>query len=79
LIPGYNDSLENLRHIAKFVKRLSNVEKVSLLPYNSAAGAKYRFIGKNYGLEYVKENTREEELSFLDIFSSSGLKVEIGR
>lgn len=79
LIPGYNDSLENLRHIAKFVKRLSNVEKVSLLPYNSAAGAKYGFIGKNYGLEYVKENTREEELSFLDIFSSSGLKVEIGR
>lgn len=79
LIPGYNDSIEDLRQIAEFTKTLTNVEKVSLLPYNGAAGAKYLFVGRKYGLEHLDGYTKQEETDFLKIFSSVGLAVEVGR
>jgi len=52
LIPEYNDSIENLRRVAEFPKTLTNVEKMSLLPYNGAGGTKYLFIGWKYTLEH---------------------------
>ena len=79
LIPGYNDSIENLTQIAEFTKTLRNVEKVSLLPYNGAAGAKYSFVGKKYGLRDLLEYTKKEKADFLKIFSSVGLAAEVGR
>ena len=79
LIRGYNDSIENLRQIAEFTKTLTNVEKVSLLPYNGAAGAKYSFIGRKYGLEHLDGHTKQEKTDILKIFSSVGSAVEVGR
>jgi len=79
LIPGLTDIEENLRQIAEFVSTLKNVEKVSLLPYNSATGAKYTFIGKKYELEHLAISTQKEEKALLEMFSSSGTEVEIGR
>jgi len=79
LIPGYNDSVENLMRIAEFSKTLTNVEQISLLPYNGAAGAKYSFIGRTYGLEDLDEYTKQEKADFLKLFSSMGVEVEVGR
>lgn len=79
LIPGYNDSIENLRQIAEFTQTLTNVERISLLPYNGAAGAKYSFVGRKYGLEHLDGQTNQEKTDFLKIFSSVGLTVEVGR
>lgn len=79
LIPGYNDSEENLRRIAEFVRPLKAVEKVSLLPYNTAAGARYLSIGKNYELEHLIPHSEERAIAFVDIFSRLGIKAELGR
>ena len=79
LIPGYNDSIENLRQVAEFTQTLTNVERISLLPYNGAAGAKYSFVGRKYGLEHLDGQTNQEKTDFLKIFSSVGLTVEVGR
>jgi pyruvate formate lyase activating enzyme len=79
LIPGYNDSVETLSQAAEFTRRLRNVKKVSLLPYNEAAGAKYSFVGRKYGLEHLDGHTKEEKKDFLKIFSSVGVEVEVGR
>ena len=51
LIPGYTDSQENLRQIAEFISVLDGIEKISLLPYNTASGARYLSIGKKFVLE----------------------------
>jgi pyruvate formate lyase activating enzyme len=78
LIPGHNDSKENLGGIAEMARHLAALKKISILPYNSAAGANYRLIGRDYGLEgldYVKE--REQDI--LRIFATTGITVEIGR
>jgi pyruvate formate lyase activating enzyme len=79
LIPGYNDSEENFRQIAEFVKPLKSVEKVTLLPYNEAAGAKYEFTGKEYELEHLVPHSKEKMETFLEIFSDLGVQAELGR
>ena len=79
LIPGYNDSEENLHRVAEFTKPLVGVEKVTLLPYNKAAGAKYEFIGKKYELEDLVPHSKEEMEAFVEIFSCLGVKAELGR
>ena len=79
LIPGFNDSEENLRRTAEFVSTLKTVEEVSLLPYNTAAGAKYQFIGKNYALEHVIPHPKEKMMAFVEIFSRLSIKAELGR
>lgn len=79
LISGLTDSEDNLIEIANFISSLKNVEKVSLLPYNRAAGAKYTFIGRKYELEHLAISSKLEEKSLLGIFSFLDTKVEVGR
>lgn len=79
LIPGYNDSKKNLLQIAEFVSPLKSVEKVSLLPYNMAAGAKYSFVGKRYELEHLDSHLKEPVRGFASIFSRFDIKAEIDR
>ena len=48
LIPGINDTAENMENIAELIKDAKNLERVELLPYNKAAGAKYPMLNKEY-------------------------------
>jgi pyruvate formate lyase activating enzyme len=78
LIPGHNDSKDNLGAIAELARHLTAVKKISILPYNSAAGAKYRLIGRGYGLEGL-EYSKDREQDILRIFAATEKEVEIGR
>lgn len=45
LIPGVNDSVENLTATAEFVRGTPGLIRVELLPFNPMAGAKYAMVG----------------------------------
>ena len=45
LIPGVNDSLENMEAAAWFLKGAKQLVRVEMLPYHQAAGAKYGMAG----------------------------------
>ncbi len=60
IVPGYTDSEENVKQIANLVKTFHNIQKVSLLPYNLAAGAKYQSIGQTYTLEQLEPCPKEK-------------------
>jgi pyruvate formate lyase activating enzyme len=47
LIPGYTDEPENINSIYKLAAA-HKITEVHLLPYNSNAGAKYEWLGKDY-------------------------------
>ena len=79
LIPGYTDSQENLHRIAEFARDLESVEKISLLPYNTASGAKYLSIGKKYELEDYGIYPEATVTALAEIFSSLDLYAEAGR
>ena len=48
LIPTVNDSLENLKATAELIAGAETLDKVELLPYHRAAGAKYQSAGLRY-------------------------------
>lgn len=48
LVPGVTDTDENLAGIARAVQGLPGLVRVDLLPYNRAAGAKYRAAGMEF-------------------------------
>lgn len=48
LIPGVNDTEENIANTARFLKGHTHLLRVELLPYHQTAGAKYEMLGKEY-------------------------------
>ncbi len=64
VIPGCNDDEENLAAMAELLKKLS-LSRIDLLPYNPAAGARYRWLETSYSLEGLRPPTPErlEELA----------------
>lgn len=54
LVPGYTDSLSDLEAAAAFIKSLSNVQKVEVLPYHSMGEYKWKELGCAYPLDGVQ-------------------------
>ncbi len=52
LIPGVTDSDDNLDAIATIASRLPCLTRVDLLPYNRAAGGKYRLCNKKFSPQF---------------------------
>ena len=67
IVPGMNDTEENILELKKFVKKISNVEKVELLPYHLYGAEKYKKMNILYPLEGVPamDNDRIKELTSL--------------
>ena len=79
LIPGYNDSDENMTAIAKTVTELAGVNSVHIMPYHRYGENKYRMIDKEYQLDHVESPTEEELNKAKRIIESFGLKCEISK
>lgn len=52
LIPGVNDDEVHMGTIAGLVKDAPSLQRVELLPYHTAAGAKYSMLGKPYNPKF---------------------------
>jgi pyruvate formate lyase activating enzyme len=55
LVPGVTDTDENLSAIARTVSGMPRLQRVDLLPYNRAAGAKYAAVGMTFQPEYAED------------------------
>ena len=53
LIPGLNDSKDNLSAIFELAKSLSSSQGVSLLEYHPLGSGKYARLGRTYGLDQL--------------------------
>jgi pyruvate formate lyase activating enzyme len=51
IIPGVNDSEDNIRATLAFIRPHENVIKYELLPYHRFGQSKYGFLGRKYELE----------------------------
>lgn len=60
MIRGRNDSPEDIRLIGETYRRLTNLDRVEVLPYHTYGVHKYEAMGWPYLLEGVKEHTPEE-------------------
>lgn len=63
LIPGVNDSAENLEATAEFVRGAKNLVRVELLPYHQTAGAKYEMAGMRFEPGFETDRTPNADVS----------------
>ena len=53
VIPGFNDTVEEIQGIARFAATLPGVDKIHLLPYHRLGQDKYTGLGREYLLDGV--------------------------
>ncbi len=74
LIPGITDTNENLAAIARTIKDMPDMLRVDLLPYNRAAGGKYRAAGMEFKPEYDETSPVNANVA---LFEKEGIKVRV--
>jgi glycyl-radical enzyme activating protein len=72
LIPGYNDSEENVRATAEFVKRVG-LEVIHFLPYHRLGTSKYEELNWDYKLSAVQPPKEEHMQDLVNIVKGYGL------
>lgn len=79
VIPGFNDSDDNITAIARFALDLGeNLKRIDLLPYHKFGTQIYSRIGMEYKLTDVEPPSDDHMIRFKEIVESCGVKVQIG-
>ena len=74
VIPGYNDSDEDLQAAARFVRDLDPSLQIDLLPYHKFGLGKYKMLDIPYPLEEVDSPTADQKARYQQIFTSLDMK-----
>jgi pyruvate formate lyase activating enzyme len=73
LIPGVNDTLENMEATAELLKSAKGLQRVELLRYHKTAGAKYPMVGMEYKPDFDEDATPQIH----DTFTEKEIKLLI--
>lgn len=74
LIPGINDSDENLSETAGLLAGAKNLVQVELLPYNKLTGAKYKALGREYNPPF--DESKEPNIN-QEYFIKAGIRSKL--
>lgn len=74
LIPTVNDTMENMEATARLLEGAEMLEKVELMRYNKAAGAKYSGVGLTYAPDFPEQ---QEPNIFREPFERRRIRVDI--
>jgi pyruvate formate lyase activating enzyme len=72
IIPGYNDTEENLRATTEFMKKL-NLREVDILPFHRLGSSKYDQLGLEYKYAGLTPPSKEAMSATRRIFEAAGL------
>lgn len=78
VIPGFNDTADEIRAISRFAASLPGVREHHLLPYHRLGQDKYDGLGRVYSLKEIEPPSREKMEYLLSVAEESGLKCQIG-
>ncbi|MBI2859040.1 MAG: glycyl-radical enzyme activating protein [Chloroflexi bacterium] len=76
-ISGVNDTPEQIYATARLVADYQ-VKRIALLPYNSAAGAKYEWLGLPFKMQDLETQSEEYMTALAAICRDAGLTVQVG-
>lgn len=74
LIPGVNDTDDNLSRTAELLADARGLERVELLPYHTTAGAKYVMVGREYQPKFDIRRSIHENVS---VFQDYGIPCRV--
>ena len=78
LLPGINDTLEEINGIVSFIQGLETVQRVDILPYHRLGIGKYHMLGKEYRLGTLEPPERDHLEKLGGLIEAKGFKVAIG-
>ena len=79
VIPGFNDTVEEIQGIARFAATLPGVDKIHLLPYHRLGQDKYTGLGREYLLDGVLPPSADHmETLKKAVHAVCGLDCQIG-
>ena len=78
VIPGVNDTEENIRETVRFLRETAPGCRVGLLPYHSLGKSKYKKLKMEYELEDLESPPDEEMEQIRQYFEAEGFQVTIG-
>lgn len=79
VIPGFNDTVEEIRGIAAFADTLPGVEELHLLPYHRLGQDKYEGLGREYLMDGILPPEPEKMQTLkMATESTTSLHVQIG-
>lgn len=59
VVPGYSDDDASAHQLGEFIKDMSNIEKIEMLPYHELGKHKWTAMGEEYKLEGVEPPSKE--------------------
>lgn len=74
LIPGVNDTKENLNKTAQLVQDAKHLKRIELMPYHQTAGAKYEMVGRSFTPGF---DTTKKVNTWREIFNSYNLNIKV--
>jgi len=77
LIPGVNNSVEELKSIASLAASCLKEPKINLLPYHRYGSGKYKMLDRKYRLEALVRQPDPEIQRAKEIVESTGINCEI--
>ena len=78
VVPGFNDTKEEIEAIAKFAVSLKTVKKMHLLPYHNFGADKYKGLGRMYEMMDVVTPSKEHMEMLKNTAYSCGIDCQIG-
>jgi pyruvate formate lyase activating enzyme len=78
IIPGVNDSDDQLEKMGAFAAGIGSVRQVNLLPYHATGIPKFRRLGEVYRLPELKSPTSEFMEALVGRFAALGLNARAG-
>jgi pyruvate formate lyase activating enzyme len=77
VVPGYNDTVNNVREMAVFLRGLKTVLWVELLPYHRLGTSKYKKLEIHYPLPNVKPPKSKRLRLLKEVVESEGMECRI--
>lgn len=78
VVPGFNDTEEEISAIARFAASLPGVEEMHLLPYHRIGSDKYKGLGREYSLSHIEPPPQDHMQKLLEVVNKCGLRGQIG-
>ena len=75
VVGGFTDDIDSAKKLAEFIKPMSNVEKVELLPYHELGKHKWEAMGEEYELNNISPPSRATMDQIKQVFLDAGINA----
>lgn len=77
MIPGYNDTEEHLKEIARLEKTYSGISHVEILPYHAMGETKRQQLGKNRNMKELQGASKEQKNRWMQKLNEYGCNAQL--